>query len=467
MDSVVTIAPIPTSTPSSGGNDPNGASGPASRSKGHIGWVVVGSLTAGLVTALALVVAPFIPAEESGVTGAALCGFAVGWALLAWLSTRFTDQPQRWALVPALVLGTGGLLLILFGSSVRGVLGWVYPPLLLAVVVWMVVQARRHLRSRSRRLVLYPVVAVMALAAVGGGYETVGAATDAEVAMPGELIEVNGHSMHLNCTGSGSPTVVLQPGGGEMSSNMGWLAPRIAAETRVCVYDRPGRGWSEPVTNPQDATEIASDLHTLLERGNVPGPYVFAGHSFGGLYVLTYAAMFPEDVAGLVVIDTTAPRDEPTTSTPGDPDSYDALGRVTALVSTVSQLGLTRLESAAEVGDLPPESREGQLASLRTRSNLRSFIDEFVQANDSMKRAALLTDFGDKPLFILTAGVGSDADLIAAHDHLATLSTNSVHVTVEGASHHDLISDEKDSTATAQAALAVVASIRNGALLVE
>ena len=307
----------------------------------------------------------------------------------------------------------------------------------------------------------------MALAATGGAYETVGAATDTEVAMPGQLIEVNGHLMHLNCTGSGSPTVVLQPGGGGMSATMGWTAPRVAAETRVCVYDRPGRGWSEPVTNPQDATDISSDLHTLLERGNVPGPYVFAGHSFGGLYVLTYAAMYPEDVAGLVVIDTTAPRDKPTTSTPGDPDAYDALGRVTALVSTLSQVGVTRLEAGIEPVTLPPPSDDEVLASIKDRSSLRAFIDEFAQANDSMGQAASLTDFGDKPLFILTAGVGSDADLIAAHDHLATLSTNSAHEIVDGAVHDDLVGDEKYSAATTQAILDVVAFLRDGEPLPE
>ncbi len=62
---------------------------------------------------------------------------------------------------------------------------------------------------------------------------------------------------------------------------------------RVCAYDRAGRGWSEPADTPQDATQIATDLHTLLQRAHVPGPYVLAGHSFGGLYVLTFAARYP------------------------------------------------------------------------------------------------------------------------------------------------------------------------------
>jgi hypothetical protein len=197
---------------------------------------VAGSLAAGLVAALLLAFAPFIRAEESAVTGAVLLGFALGWAMLAVLSVRFTDQPQRWAMVPALFMAVGGLLLVAFGSSAHRVLDWVWPPALLAVAIWMVVRVRRELRSRSGRRLLYPVIAFLALASVGGGYATLGAAADTRAyPMPGQLIDVGGHRLHLNCTGSGSPTVVLQPGGGEMSSNMGWIAPAVARSTRVCV----------------------------------------------------------------------------------------------------------------------------------------------------------------------------------------------------------------------------------------
>ncbi len=142
----------------------------------------------GLVAALVLVAAPFIPAEESAVTGAVLSGFALGWALLAVLSVRFTDQPQRWAAAPALFMGLGGLLLVGFGSSVGEVLTWVWPPAMLALAIWMAVRAHRQLRSPSKRWVLYPVIAVLALASVGGGYETLRQATDTtDDPMPGQL----------------------------------------------------------------------------------------------------------------------------------------------------------------------------------------------------------------------------------------------------------------------------------------
>jgi MFS family permease len=166
MESIVATEPIPKDK---GRDRP---SHPDPRSRGRIGWIVAGSLATGLVAAFLLVAAPFIPAEESAVTGAVLCGFALGWAMLAVLSVRFTDQPQRWAAAPALFMGLGGLLLAAFGSPVHGVLDWVWPPALLALAIWMVVRVRRELRSRSGRWLLYPVIAFLALASVGGGDQT-------------------------------------------------------------------------------------------------------------------------------------------------------------------------------------------------------------------------------------------------------------------------------------------------------
>ena len=216
----------------------------------RIGWIVAGSLATGLVAALLLAVAPFIPAEERAVTGAVLCGFALGWAMLAVLSVRFTDQPQRWAAAPALLMGLGGLLLVGFGSPVHQVLNWVWPPAMLALAVWMIVCVHRQLHSRGGRWLLYPVIAMLALASIGGGYQTLGEAADAKAyPMPGQLIDVGGHRLHLSCTGSGTPTVVLEPGAGGMSSSLGWIAPAVARDTRVCVYDRAGRGWSEPAAH--------------------------------------------------------------------------------------------------------------------------------------------------------------------------------------------------------------------------
>ena len=260
-----------------------------------------------------------------------LLGFAAGWALLLALSVFFTDHPQRWAAVPAAVMGVGGAALLVFtpSNATMDALGWVWPPALLGLLVWITIQIRRQLPRRGGRWMLYPVIAVTALAAVGGGFHTVSQSIDQASAetLPGQLIDVGDHRLYLSCTGSGEPTVILEPGLGGTSAAWGWIAPTVAAHTRVCVYDRAGRGRSEPSPDPQDGDQIATDLHTLLDRAGITGPLVMVGHSLGGLYVLDYAARYPQQVAGMVLLDATPPT--AFTALPDYPAIYDMLTTLT------------------------------------------------------------------------------------------------------------------------------------------
>jgi pimeloyl-ACP methyl ester carboxylesterase len=170
----------------------------------------------------------------------------------------------------------------------------------------------RQLPSRLGRWLLYPVIVTLGFASLGGGYLTVHEAAQRRAGgPPGQLVDVGGHRLHLHCVGSGSPTVVLEPGHGASSADLHWIAPVVARDTTVCVYDRAGRGFSDGANGPQDGGRIAADLRTLLDRAAVPRPYVLAGHSFGGLYVLSFAAQFPDQVAGMVLLDSTAPRPVP------------------------------------------------------------------------------------------------------------------------------------------------------------
>jgi pimeloyl-ACP methyl ester carboxylesterase len=427
--------------------------------------IVAGSLAAGLVAALALVATPFIPAKEGVLTGVVLLGFAFGWALLAVLSVRFSDQPQRWAAATAVFFALAGLISLLPPDSVvQKVFGWVWPPLLLGLVIWTILRVHRQLRSRTRRWLVYPLLAVFALASVGGGYETVRESIDATAyPAPGQLIDVGGHRLHLNCTGSGSPTVVLEPGHGEVSSAMGWIAPAVAQDTRVCVYDRAGRGWSDPADGPQDAVETAAGLHTLLDPAHIPGPYVLAGHSFGGLYVLTFAATYPDQVAGLVLLDPTAPVPGPVPPTKAG--SSDFVGRISALLPAVAHLGAAHL-----IGDsydsLPPRSRNEARATVSTAHSVGSYLDEFFMGSRSTHQAALLVDFAGKPIIVVTAGREHDAAWMAAQDKLATLSTNSPHDVVAEATHASLVLNETDAAAASQAMRDVVAAVRTSRPLV-
>ena len=433
--------------------------------EGRIGLIVAASLAIGLVAALALVAAPFVPANEHVLTGVILLAFALGWALLAVLSTRFSTQSQRWATAPAVFFAVAGLVSLLGSDALRDLFGWVWPPALLVLVVWMIFRIRRQMLSRGARWLLYPVLAVLMVASVGGGYQTVRKSIDTRAyPVPGQLVDVGGHRMHIHCTGAGSPTVILEPGQGGASSDLGWVAPAVARDSTVCVYDRAGRGWSDPADGPQDAARIAADLHTLLERAEVPGPYVLAGHSFGGLYVQAFAANYPDRVAGLVLLDSTAPRPGP--PLPTRTESYSVLGRVSAVFSTVAHLGAGRLIAQGSYGSLPPHFRDEARAGASSAAYLRSWIEEFVAANTSMQQAASLTSLDGKPLVVVTADTGNAADWQAKQDQMATLSTNSSHRVAKDTTHESLLYDEADSAQASQAIHDVIAAVRTSRPLV-
>jgi pimeloyl-ACP methyl ester carboxylesterase len=119
----------------------------------------------------------------------------------------------------------------------------------------------------------------------------------------GRLVDVGGYRLHLACQGQGSPTVVMEAAIGETGLLWSLVQPAIAKTTRVCVYDRAGYGWSDPSPRSRTAAVMVQELHALLGAAEVPAPYVLVGHSLGGLLVRLYAARYPQEVAGLVLVD--------------------------------------------------------------------------------------------------------------------------------------------------------------------
>jgi len=426
--------------------------------RGHIGRIVAGSLVGGFVAAIVLVVGPFAGAQEHVITGSVLLAFAAAWAMLAVLSERWTDQPQRWAYVPAVFMAIAGGIILAFAPP-GNQLGWVWPPAVAALAVWMIVRARRDLRSRTRVLLLYPVCGALFLSAVGGTYETYRETTDS-YAMPGRLIDVGGHKLHINCTGTGRPTVVLEPGLGEPSTAMAWIAPDVAATTRVCVYDRAGRGWSESAGAPQDGVQVATDLHTLLGRAGEHGPYVLAGHSAGGLYVLNFAELYPDQIAGVALLDSMSP--EQYSAIDGWPQFYEMFRRASAVLTPLSRFGIGHVMYDTSYGDLPALARDQERAFMATPRAARSVRDEFSQIRTTMAEAQALTTLGDRPLIVLTAEKGAQGGWMAAQDMLAALSTNSAHRALANAEHAMLTEHQATAAQSAQAIRDVVSAVRTG-----
>ncbi|WP_049789243.1 alpha/beta fold hydrolase [Granulicella tundricola] len=125
--------------------------------------------------------------------------------------------------------------------------------------------------------------------------------------LPGKVCDVNGHSLHLYCTGEGSPTILLSSGLGD--DFLGWVKvqPVLSKQTRVCSYDRAGFGWSDSGAGVQDANAISLQLHQLLEAAAIQRPFVLVGHSISGIYLRSYATHYPADLAGLVFVDGATP----------------------------------------------------------------------------------------------------------------------------------------------------------------
>src|SRR3989449_2201045 len=432
--------------------------------KGRVGLIVAGSLIAGLVVALVFVIGPFGGAEEHVIMGTALLGWALGWTLLAVLSIRWSDQPQRWTLVPAALMALAGASLLVFrpDANAFNVLGWIWPPALIALAVWMTVQARRNLRGRTRRLVLYPLFVALVIAGVGGSYETIQERVDrSTTAMPGHLVDVGGHRLYVHCTGSGSPTVVLVSGLAETSVYWdGWIAPAVAQNTTVCSYDRAGQGWSDPPASPQDGVAVATDLNTLLDHAQIPGPYVLVGHSTGGAYVRVFAARYPDQVAGMVFLDSQP--NEALTGLPDFPSQYSAIRRASALFSSLARLVVFRLVNQLSPDPLPIPTRDEERAVISTANLNRIQRDEFAELPMTLTEAAALTTLGDRPLIVVTAVKGAQTGWLPLQDRMTGLSTNSAHRVLADTDHPGLIHDGVGAAQGSQAILDVVASVRSG-----
>lgn len=168
------------------------------------------------------------------------------------------------------------------------------------------------------------------------------------------------------------------------------------------------------------------------------------GHSLGGAYVLDFAEQFPVQVAGVALIDSMTP--DQFTRVPGYAGIYDALHRVSGLLPSLARL------------------RVGRIVGYGARE-ARGFRDDVAEIPDALKHARALESIGDKPLIVVTAGKGQQAGWASAQDDLATLSTNSVHRVVPGATHASLLEDRADAAVSSRAIRDVVRSVRSAKLL--
>jgi pimeloyl-ACP methyl ester carboxylesterase len=267
---------------------------------------------------------------------------------------------------------------------------------------------------------------------------------------PGRLIDVGGRRLHLNCTGTGSPTVIIEAGASSFALDFSLVQPEIARTHRVCLYDRAGSGWSDARGEVETPARIVVDLHNALAAAGEQPPFVMVGASAGGLYVRLYQLEYPNDVAGLVLL---------------DPSTEDRLFTmfeqrpVTIGSLTAEQLRFTLPGSGSvPIPARPPQTGDPfdrltpELYQLRITLDQRliasfppSVSADIVRESSEGQRAALarLLDSRDRPdnrmrnlpVVVLTRGQQMSNGLAENHAALARLSNNSRHMVVAGAGH--------------------------------
>jgi pimeloyl-ACP methyl ester carboxylesterase len=266
---------------------------------------------------------------------------------------------------------------------------------------------------------------------------------------PGRMIDIGGRKLYLNCSGSGSPTIILVAGGDAFSIDWALIQPRVAGETRVCSYDRAGLGWSDSGPANETVEQTISDLHALLQAAGEKPPYLLVGASIGGIFIRAYQHTFPNEVGGLVFT-----------------NSANRVGMsVKGKVGLLWELTDDEIRSAFPLPSTmkgPAPTREGEpfdrlpadLQAVRLGFDLRiwekfdpaqatpaqnlswrkEFLREFAETDAGRDRP-----LGRLPVIVLSSNPpASEADRQSrdgAGARLDFLSSNDVHITATGSGH--------------------------------
>lgn len=288
-------------------------------------------------------------------------------------------------------------------------------------------------------------IGLVALAIVGFGYQQRGEWQDKRAfPMPGRLVSVGDHRLHIRCIGQGSPTIVMLAGAGSPSVNSYDLQNELARISRVCSYDRAGLGWSDPPKAPMGLQQIVTDLETLLSGADEKGPFVLVPESFGGMVALTLATRSPAQVAGIVAVDAS------------EPQSWQRLGgarlasaKMRNIIWQVGwRIGLVRIlfnsQAPSWAEDMSPNVRS-QFAAVWSRP-MASFANDSIDAYEQTALADLPSAtprlLSSKPLIVISHGRSGEflspefeASWPEAQKKWTKLSARSEHIIARENSH--------------------------------
>lgn len=329
----------------------------------------------------------------------------------------------------------------------------------------------RRASSRWRRLLPYLVLAAVA---VGIAYVNIGEWYDHQrFPQVGQSVSIGGRALNILCSGTGSPAVILESGYGLPGYSWLRVQPAIARATRTCWYDRAGNGWSDAATGPRYSDSVAHDLHALLGAARIPPPYVLVGHSLGAFHVRVFNALYPREVAGLVLVDPSNEDvgakipDMPRARPPQLPSAV-----VHAVDETVRQIGLWRWFTR-DAGPPPAGISANDwaiISSLKRQRKATRTASQEAPERQSAELARAAAGLSSTPLTVLTRGKPfSLPDSARARrllvawtelgDELARRSRCGEHLVVPGAGH---MIQWDAPTAVTTAVVKLVDSVRQG-----
>ncbi len=311
------------------------------------------------------------------------------------------------------------------------------------------------------RLIFFVLIVLSLLAIAGYFYQHIAFQRDMQrFPHPGQLVNAGGLRLNLYCTGSGSPTVVLESGLADSLDSWRFVQPKIAKFTRVCSYDRAGYGYSEPGPMPRTSERIASELHLALRSAGEQPPYLLVGHSFGGFNVRVFNGKYPEEVAGLILVDSTQ-EDQyhllPKSWSEMAASTRQRARRQSFWAPLYLNLGIARFQLWLNHMEVPP-------VLLQTKY-IRARTSELENIEVSAEQARMSGSIDTKPLMVLIAGkvidnslksVLSEADQKIYEDtwinilqlRLLQLSKKGKHIVLPD-SDHDIPTQQPESIVTA------------------
>jgi pimeloyl-ACP methyl ester carboxylesterase len=299
------------------------------------------------------------------------------------------------------------------------------------------------------------IVTIVVVALIGGALYEQYARRDAAKRFPprGRMVDIGGRRIHLDCRGSGSPTVILESGL-DINGTLAWykVQDAIAKTTRVCSSDRAGIMWSDAPPHAQDGDHAARDLHAALAGAGIDGPLVLLGHSLGGPYIMNYTRQFGGNVKGLVFVDASHPDQIAKMTLPGKRPESPELPLILRVMGKLSWTGLSRLLPVQGTPDEPKAITDMRQAYLG--HSMQGAIAEMTALPTIFAQGGKLRALGDRPIVVLTAMKPNSPEELQAqgltpaeglahqklwqglHDDEASWSTRSRHQLVPDAGHY-------------------------------